>query len=499
MFHLGQLGTQLPPHLTQRELANGELRGQRIQDWLNHPITWLVLAALVGAYVGSFASGFGQRQTKLLLGLLYLFVLFRFPTYIGAGFFLILYAFPTAIWIGDTNFVFVSFIAISWMVRVGLGLEAPPRRTYLDWAIFAYVIAHILSLTQVANHDAFAKSLLALRHLMIPILLYYVVVNAGRSEQRLLFLTRMLTISAGLIYFTGFMERFAPGVAFLPRWYLAALGAGDVFAADEAHQRIGGVLTHALMGDFAAVTCVMQIYLAIRARGRVLWRIAHWILAALSIYVISLTGNRGALIALVAGLALFIWIFRREITWGRILLMLIAVFGVLMIGEQTLNRFEGNITLLTRTVNTYIDRGIPDTRRQAWGYVWQKIAEKPFLGHGPYYPVGQLSLSGKAAWPHNAYLFYFFSIGIVGLPTFLFLVGRVLKRTWAGHGLSIGRISLAQGLTAVMNIAIVQFLIGQLRTDHQRANVYVFLMWILFGLGILAREVWEGEKRLRAR
>jgi O-antigen ligase len=496
MIRARHLGSELPPHLVHRELANGELKNQRVQDWLNHPLTWIVMAALLGALVGSFAGGFGQRQTKLLLGLTYLFVLFRYPSYLGTGIFLILYAFPTAIWIGDTNFIFVTFITVAWLVRMSLGLEHRPRRTYLDWAIFAYVAAHLISLTQVPGPFAFTKSLFALRHLFVPIAFYYALVNVGRSERKLLFLARMFTVSAAVLYFTAFMERYAPGVAFLPRWYLSALGARDLFMMDVSHQRIGGVLTHALMGDLAAVSVIVQMYLAIRARGRIAWRAIHWLLAATSVFVISLTGNRGALIALVAGLLLFLWVFRREVTWRRTVVGLVGLFGILMIAEQALSRFEGNVTLLSRTIGTYIDRGIPDTRRQAWSYVWQRIAERPWLGHGPYYEVGR-TISGQRAWPHNAFLFYFFSIGLVGLPTFLVLVGRVLKRTWAGHGLDVGRISLAQGMTAVMNIAIVQFLVGQLRTDHQRANVYVFFMWVLFGLGILAREVWEDQRRSR--
>ncbi len=496
MIQARHLGSQLPPHLAHRELANGELKNQRVQDWLNHPLTWIVMAALLGALVGSLAGGFGQRQVKLLLGLAYLFVLFRYPSYLGTGIFLILYAFPTAIWIGDTNFIFVTFMVVAWVVRMGLGLEARPRRTYLDWAIFAYVAAHLISLTQVPGPLAFTRSLFALRHLFVPIVFYYTLVNVGRSERKLLFLARMFTLSAAALYFTAFMERFAPGVAFLPRWYLSALGAQDLFSMEVSHERIGGVLTHALMGDLAAVSVVVQMYLAIRARGRPVWRAMHWLLAAASVFVISLTGNRGALIALVVGLLLFLWIFRREVTWRRALTGLAAFFAVLMIAERTLSRFQGNITLLTRTIGTYFDRGIPDTRRQAWHYVWQRIAEKPWLGHGPYYEVGR-TISGQRAWPHNAFLFYFFSIGLVGLPTFLVLVGRVLKRTWVGQGLDVGRVSLAQGMTAVMNIAIVQFLIGQLRTDHQRANVYVFFMWILFGFGILAREIWEDQRHAR--
>ncbi len=52
-------------------------------------------------------------------------------------------------------------------------------------------------------------------------------------------------------------------------------------------------------------------------------------------------------------------------------------------------------------------------------------------------------------------------------------------------------------MAALMHIAIIQYMVGQLRTDHQRANVSVLFMWILFALGILARDIWEERKRTR--
>jgi O-antigen ligase len=222
-------------------------------------------------------------------------------------------------------------------------------------------------------------------------------------------------------------------------------------------------------------------------------------MAALAVYVVSLTGNRGALIALMIGMAYFLWMFRRELSWKRALIGLTVFLGLMVVGEKTLGRFQGNITLLTRLAGTYIERGVPDTRRAAWGYVWQRISERPILGHGPYYPLSLIAPGQKAVWPHNAYLFYFFSIGLVGLPTFLFLLGRVLKRTWDRGGFRIGDAPLSRGLMVVCHVGVVQFIAAQLRTDHQRGDVYIFFMWILFALGVLSREVWNQSRAPAAR
>ncbi|MCK4414196.1 MAG: O-antigen ligase family protein [Candidatus Eisenbacteria sp.] len=481
--------------LRQRLAAPPRLpRRRRIQDLLLHPAVWVLLAVIVGNFLGSQAGGISQRYAKLAVGLFFIFVIFRYPTYIGAGIFLVLYAFPTTIQLGDTNVIFTILLAVAWMIRVGLGKELRPHRTYLDWAIVAYVAVHILSFVNISTPVALSRSLIAIRHLFVPIILYYTIVHVGHSERRLLFLSRMFTVSIAFLYFTAFMERFAPGLEFIPQWYVTALGAEQLFAEGVRH-RIGGVLTHALMGDLAAIGCVHQMYLAIRAKGKPLWRIGHWFLVLVSVYIVSLTGNRGALIAMLGGLFYFFWIFGGEISLKRVLVGLTIFFALLMVGEKTLGRFEGNVTLLTRMAGTYVERGVPDTRRQAWAYAWDLIRERPFLGHGPYFGHEEASPGGKAVWPHNAFLYYFFSIGLVGLPCYLLLLWRVWRRTWAGKRLKVGGISLARGLTAVWHIALVQFIIGQMRTDHQRGDVYVYLMWIIFAFGILARELWEEERR----
>lgn len=480
----------------RERVSDAELRGQRIQDWLRHPLLWIVVAAALGVFFGSQVAGVSQRYAKLAVALAYVFVLLRYPTVIGAGVFLLLYAFPAAIWIGNTNFIFTTFLAVAWLVRGGLGRERV-RGTYLDLAILAYLAAHLLSLVNVETPTQFSQSLLALRHLFIPIVFYYVLVNVGRSEEKLRFLVRVFTVSAVLIYATAFLQRFAPGVAFLPRWYVSVLGSRDIF--DPTVQRIGGVMTHALLGDLAAFTCLLQVYLAVRAKGQPLWRAAHWLMAAVSVYVVSLTGNRGALIALGVGAIYFLWIFRREVTWLRVFLGILAFLGLLLIGEKTLGRFQGNITLLTRMASTYVERGIPDTRRAAWQYVWDRILEKPILGHGPFYSLEATAPGQKPIWPHNAYLFYFFSVGLVGLPAFLYLVWRVLRRTWDRGGFRIGEAPFARGVMAVFHIGFVQFLIGQLRTDHQRGDVYIYFMWVLIALGVLASEVLRETPETRAR
>jgi O-antigen ligase len=469
-------------------------RVRRVQDWLAHPLFWIVVAAAIGAFLGSQATGLAQRYAKLIVGLAFMFIIFRYPTYIGVGVFMIVYPFRTTIQIGNTNLIFTILLAVTWVIRARLGSELRWQRTYLDWAILAYLAAHLLSFVNVTTREQLFKSYLFASHLAVPVLFYYTVVHVARSSKKLLLLSRVFTVSVAINYITAFLQRFAPGVKILPAWYVTGMGTRQFFGED-AVQRIGGVLTDPLMSDLAAIACVHQIYMALRSKDQPLWRLAHWLLAATSVYVVSLTGNRGGLVALGVGLLYFFWIYSAELSWKRVGAALVVLLAVLTLGEKTLGRFEGNVTLLTRMAGTYVERGVPDTRRGAWAYAWGLIKQSPILGHGPYFSHEETYPGMKPIWPHNAFLFYLFTIGIVGLPTYLILLWRVLKRTWVGRGLRVGEVSLARGLTAVWHIAILQFIIGQMRTDHQRGDVYIYLMWILFSFGILARQIWEDEKR----
>ncbi|MFH1143164.1 MAG: O-antigen ligase family protein [Candidatus Eisenbacteria bacterium] len=484
--------TRVPLLTYPRPRVQSPARHRRIQDLILHPIPWAVFALMLGVFFGYQTTGFVQRYTKLFMGLAFLFVAFRYPLYVGLGLFLVLYPFQTSISLGNTNQILIVLMAVAWMIRAGMGLEARPHRTWLDGAILAYLGAHLLSCVNLTTPEQLSQAAVYLGYMTIPILLYYILVHVCRSERKLLVLSRMFTISILVSYITAFQQRFAPNIPLVPHWYVTGQGAAGYF---EGGHRIGGLLTEPLMADVAAIACVHQIYMAARTHAGRYWRILHLLLAACSVYAVSLTGNRGGLVGLVAGLFYFFWIFRKEISWKRAAVVLMVVMGVLTLGESTLGRFEGNVTLLARVAGSYLERGLPDTRRSSWNYVWGRIQQHVILGNGPYYSLESSRFGIRVWWPHNGFLFYLSTIGIVGLSTYLFLLWKVVQRTWAGHGLAINRISLARGLTAVWHIAIVQFILGQLRTDHQRGDIYVIVMWALFGLGVLSRSIWEDEKR----
>ncbi len=471
------------------------LRGQRLHKLWLHPVLWIGLALLMGLVIGQQYQIVNVRIVKLAVAAAFALTILRFPTYVSIGLFLVLWTTPTAIALGNTNFVFLAFLLVSWIIKSAMRIEPGPRRTPLDWAILAYLLAHLLSIMHVDSLDTLYATLDKLRNLLWPIVLFYMITTLGRSQRRLLFLVQMLTIGMVWVCFTAFMEQFFPNVRYMPEWYLSVARAEYMFV--ELGGRAGGIFrSHGMLSDTAAVTAIVQLYLALHYRHRPWLRVYHWGVAFLCVYTIPLTGNRGGLILLIAGLLYFLLVFHKELSPKRILFAFLALAMLIQIGEMTAT-YAVDPALLARMVQTRFERGIPDTRQVVWSHVWGLVTEKPILGHGPHFHVTSGPLSQRILWPHNAYLFYFYTTGIVGMSAFLFLCWRVMRKTWMGIGLQVHKISCAQGLAATFHIAIAQFLLGQMRTDHQRGDVFAYFMWILFSLGILARQIYVRERRER--
>lgn len=470
----------------------------RLQDILLHPITWLLIAAGAGLLISALGIGVRMRYLRLLVGVAFFATILRLPTHMGAGLIFILFPFPTFVWLGDTNFIFMVFLLVIWSARIMMRVDPQPRRTPLDWIVLAYIAIHLLSFLNITEQDRLIESLTSFRFLVTPIWLYYIIMGVARNERRLWVLTEMLCISMTVVYFTAYMEAHHPGVAYLPRGYLGGLAAKGIFEG-EGGIRLGGLFTHVMLADFAATMTVLHMYLAIYLKDRKWLRAYHWVMVAISIYMITLSGNRGGMILLFMGLLYFLWIFSRAVTPIRAVTGFFIIASIFVLSEALLFQFEGAGSLIWRMSQTQFYRGIPDTRRAVWMYIWQRIMERPWLGHGVTSDPTTFFERGRAFWPHNAYLYYFFTVGIGGVIVFLLLIWKVLKRTYVGHRISIGSSPFSRGIAAVFHIGALQFFVGQLRTDHQRGNGFAMLMWIVIALGFAGREIWEDEKQKKHR
>ena len=477
------------------QIKEAAVKNRRIQDLILHPAVWITLALIIGAFIGSQAAGpASQRYIKLGLVMIFLYVVVRYPIYIPIGIFMIVYLVPTILWIGNSNILFIFILAVVWAVKFGMRLEDSPRRTFLDGLIFLFVTAHIASLMHVTTTEILLKSFTSLLHLLMPIFVFYMIINVARSSTRLLFLTQMFNLSMAIVLITAILERYFPNIRYLPEWYLKWRSA-DMFGPEVVRRSMGIFRSHDLLSDACALCVIMQLFMVVYFRHRRWLSLTHALVGALAVFILMMTGNRGGLIALVVGLGYFLFVFGKGIRFGHLLSGIALIVGIIFVTEIVVGSEEGNVTLLSRMTSTTFEGLIPDTRSYIWHYIWDHIMESPLWGHGPYFDTEIYRTSqGRVAWPHNSILFYFLTLGVFGALIYAIFLFRIITKTRPGCGYSLKRVTLAKGLAIVYHINMVQFLVGEMRTDHQRPDVRVNYMWFIYGLAVLSYYLWKKER-----
>ena len=461
----------------------GDRRTRTIPEWLLSPWFYGLLAVAVGFLVANVVLGtLPPRWVKALVGLVFVAALIRLPLHAVVSLFLIAFPFPTFIFLGNSNVIFVLFMLVMWAIRVRLGHEPKPPGTYLDWACWIYIGVHLLSFANVDTDSNLRNGGYQIQFLSAAVGLYFLVSNLLRTERHLRIAMQALAVTSLLVSITGVMEYFFPTLVLIPDWFIAPGPFGKRFAEGG---RVGGVFRfHGLLADFCAMMFVLQAYLMIRSRS-LLARGYYFALMVTGVFILFITANRGGFVIWVVGLLYLLWIGRGALTARRVVvaLPLLLLAGVLI---ELASAHYGRVI-------TQLERGVPENRVEIWAAVLREIPNHLWIGHGPFYDLRGGMVSGRF-WPHNAYLMYLWTTGVVGLSVFLWILFKSIWKSRPGSGLKLGQVPFARGAMAVAHIQIVQFALAQIRDEHQRGNVYVFLMWILFGLAAASRRVWRREE-----
>jgi O-antigen ligase len=219
-------------------------------------------------------------------------------------------------------------------------------------------------------------------------------------------------------------------------------------------------------------------------------RVLYTLALLLDIFALVSTANRGGLIGLVFCVAYLLWLTRREFRIVRYTLMFFAVITIFPAFDLFLSSQQGTDSLLGRLAKTEVQTNlVPDTRVEVWALGWEAFKEHIFLGHGLYFDYRVI------AQPHNGYLWSLITVGILGTIPFVLVLIKLLFETGRRLRGELERGSFKSGLLTVVHVQIATFMIVQLRTDYQRSPSYVYLMWILFGLGLVCMRLMDAERR----
>ncbi len=453
---------------------------------------WLVLplAVLLGAFLAFEFFHLTPRYVKLLFAASVFLGLVRLPFHTALAGFMVLWTCPTFVFIGDTNVIFIGVMTVLWIIQRRLG--ALPRRVPipLAWAIPVYLGCHLLSFINLESEFALARAGEYMQFTVAGCLLYLLLVDGLRTESHLQLALNALCVAAVFVDVTAIADYYF-GVRLIPEWFLFAPANLQLV---EIGGRAGGVFgSHGLLADFSAMSFYLQVSLAMRTRSRA-FRWLLIVLALLSVHMLGLTANRGGTVIWVLGGLYYLWFNRRWVSWLRVALLtpVAALLSGALGGID--ERLIPQARLLSRLGGTKLFRGVPETRVQVWETVMRLIPDHLWIGHGPFIDLHRGARSGMY-WPHNAYLFYLFTTGVLGLISWLWILLKLIWLTFPRGPVDIRRDSLARVTMAVFHVQIVMFAASQTMSDHQRGDVYYYYMWILFALATVGWRLAREEKR----
>jgi O-antigen ligase len=422
-----------------------------------------------------------RRAVKLGVFGMLLVLMMRFDMAYSVYLFTVLFPFPSSISIGSTNSVLMTVIPLIWAIRASsTNTKFFIRRTRLDFPIVLFLGMYIVSMFNLDASSDVGAHVRVIWRTTAAVMYFYMIVMFIDSEKKILLLMKILCVVSGFVMVTGLMELFFPGASVIPGWLSMKrqLGEGSMSFRIEG-MRVGGVFqSQVMLADFGARMLLVMVYVVFRARdniGRMFWGF----IALLTIASLVATANRGAVMGLMIALVYGFWLFRHKLSPVRMLVIVSSMIVLFAVAEQVLVRYTYATSLTERLAGTYFKGAVPDTRKNTWGPIWEKTMRRPFFGHGPMFDHG----TGLDAtnWPHNGYLFYWNTIGLFGLLAFLFVVYRVWKES------TIFRLPIARGrsladISRILHLTLVIFLFQQIRTDHQRNDIYIYLVWLMFGL-----------------
>jgi hypothetical protein len=301
------------------------------------------------------------------------------------------------------------------------------------------------------------------------------------DETKLVRVLKVACFAYALVFSTALVQLVAPNATIIPGWIGMAhkLKEGGVYNARVTKMRISGALGNdANLADFGAQVICLLGFFSWRAKNpaeKTFWAVAMTV----TLVAVLSTGNRGGVVGLAVAMGYGLYQFRRQLGFQRLVIIITGILAIIVGANWYLVNYTYATSPFERLLNTQMVGVVPETRTMTWWPSIQKSMQHPFVGTGPFFEIGK-GLTFQF-WPHNAYLYYLQTIGLVGLGAFLWIMTRVGKMSLGFRKYGNERDQLGD-LLALMHVSLVVFAIQQLRSDHQNSDIYPYHLWFIFGV-----------------
>jgi O-antigen ligase len=453
----------------------------------------VAFALAAGTLIGYQIAHPVKRVLEAIGGLILAYLIWNFSAVSALWLILIIYPFPFALWAGNSTFIFVVIVVIIYLIRVSAHTATLRFDRQFNLPIALMVLSYALSFYNFqGDPEAIRFGIIHTINFLACIFLFYLLINLVNDERKLRTAINISMITCALVMLFSILELLFPGRQLIPGW---------LYTEHKAQLVMKGIRTGGpfkdfeLNAEFFAMNAPIILFMAARSR-RLLTRLLYTFLLVADIAMLFTTVTRGAFISLTIGLTYMAYVSRRDLSFIRLIMIGGALVGLAFVIDTIVAQYTISGSLFGRLVATTFEKGIlPENRVDSWGDALARGLEHPFIGHGPGWNFS--TAVGRQFWPHNAYLFYFNITGLVGLATFIFLLVRLFKASLAGYHRSLLRSPFSEGFMKVLHVLLIMFIIDQIKIEFLRNNIYMYFVWIVFGLIAATRNIIRDEVRSR--
>jgi O-antigen ligase len=459
--------------------AGNEVLTRRV--WPALKVLALILFAL---FVGTQIYSPHQRVIKLAIALLLFWMTVRSPLPLVVAVLAFLAPFSAGTSLGPTNALAIVMVFLIWMVRTAMGAPKPDWKSPVSTAILALIMIHAVSFYNTPGGYQMEFAIKKFSVLLAAVLFFYLILNFVNDERGLERIVWAMALSCSAMIILGLLELYLPNLRLIP-WF--TLSGTKAIKGYFTHRRVAGPFRDGeLLGEYMAMSVPLQVFMMARVRTMPLK--AFWGLLIVGSLAIALaTMHRAPLISMCLGVLYLIFLMRKRMNMQSLvgLLLLGAILVVTM--EYIMANYTPTGSVMERIEGTEFYGGIPDSRRGPWIEAWERSLEHPWIGHGPFYYIGYPV--GIYYLPHSTYLYYFYTIGIIGLVVFLLFVGTLLRMTIRYMSVRTGVKTFSTDLLTVLHVQLVVYLIDGIKIGYQRNDNYFLMVWLVFGMAAACYKV----------
>jgi O-antigen ligase len=313
-------------------------------------------------------------------------------------------------------YVILLVLSARFVVRGGMRLELPQLHLWfgvlIAYATLTWLVVGIL--IQYKSYNLLTSGIDLKAQLLDNVIVFAVYLYGTRTLQETKFLLKCILLAVAA----------ANAIAIGNVAGLFHIGITTVGVEGNLTGRVFGAFGHA-NETAALIVCLLPAYIAAALSSRAVTGLLWALAGAVSGTLMIMCGSRGAFVGLMLAAVVGSYICRGIISWRRGA-TLVVILGAAAVPLLALAGIKFGGVLTERVTELILNPGTSSDERM---YIWRPILDKMLAN-----PAALITGFGWDSYDvmgffynvHNHYLWLWFELGIIGLASYLMLIGQLV-------------------------------------------------------------------------